>query len=116
MSIGLFALFSLPLGQEEHDSIGEAVSELLHSPKVIMHGKSPGISIEYSLRRKESNLLQTFLLHFSVDNLLSVFKHLKRAPTRFSEIAIDTRAECSNQKQFRIHMHFEPDDHSELLQ
>jgi hypothetical protein len=51
-----------------------------------------------------------------VDDLLSIFKHLKRAPTRFGETAIGTLVECLSQKQFRPHVHLEPDDHSDLLQ
>jgi hypothetical protein len=46
-----------------------------------------------------------------MDDLLSIFKHLKN----FAEITVGTLVNCPNIVQFRPHVYIEPVDHSALL-
>jgi hypothetical protein len=113
--LGPFALFGLPLPEGDQEVLLRGLADVMSSPSIILSSNSPDIEIDHSILRDDVNLLKSLKHHFTVDDLLSIFKCLSNAPKQFAEIAIGTLSNIMDGTQFHKIFRLQPDNHLALL-
>jgi hypothetical protein len=116
VSLGPFALFSLPLLQSELLLLLHDLDKMVGSTKCIFSSRDPSMLIDADQLRPRTDLRCSLRRHFTIDDCLHIFQHLLRAPAKFAEITVAMLLPCLDLSVLRPNDCVTAADHGSLLE